>query len=135
MTEPYPPPTPSPTTDSSTTPGFIYKGCFADHTDARVLSGITFADVGLHSVTNTKCTAYCDARGFSLAGTQYGGQCFCGDQLVGSAAVPEDKCNMACEGDGTQTCGGSLTLSVYSKEQPKLKRSRRHFNHHVRVYN
>jgi hypothetical protein len=29
--------------------------------------------------------------------------------------VGDGSCNMACEGDGTQLCGGGLTLTVYEK--------------------
>ncbi|KAH8598152.1 hypothetical protein B0O99DRAFT_55550 [Bisporella sp. PMI_857] len=118
--------------DSVSTAGWSYHGCFSDSND-RVLSGIKFANIGHRQVTNTKCVAYCDSKGFSMAGTEYGGQCFCGNALSGSTSVEESKCNMPCEGDNKETCGGSLTLSVYSKA-PNAKRSLsgRHIHKHLR---
>jgi hypothetical protein len=130
-----PPPSTTPATGSGTSDvasGWSYKGCFSDQRFNRVLSGIQFANVGQHAVTNTKCVAYCENAGFSMAGTEYAGQCFCGNELVGSGAVDESQCAMPCEGDESQTCGGSLTLSVYSKEGAKVKaRSGRHFHRHL----
>ncbi|KIN03776.1 hypothetical protein OIDMADRAFT_117145 [Oidiodendron maius Zn] len=114
----------SPTSTSSIPAGWSYKGCFSDNVNARVLTGITFADIGNHQVTNTKCTTYCGAKGFSLAGTEYGGQCFCGNELVGSSSIAESMCNMACEGDGSQTCGGPNALSVYTTGSAKKRHLR-----------
>lgn len=111
----------STSTSSSIPEGWLYKGCFSDNVNARVLTGITFADIGNHQVTNTKCTTYCGAKGFSLAGTEYGGQCFCGNELVGSSSIAESMCNMACEGDGSQTCGGPNALSVYTTGSAKKR--------------
>ena len=48
-----------------------------------------------------------------MAGTEYGGQCFCGNQLVGSSKVDESKCSMPCDGIAGQICGGSSVLSVW----------------------
>jgi hypothetical protein len=98
-----------------------------------VLSGITFANVGQHAVTNTKCVAYCENAGFSIAGTEYGGQCFCGNELVGSSSIDESSCDMPCEGDGSQTCGGGLALSVYTTgaKKSKSKRFAKHFHRHL----
>jgi len=70
----------------------------------------------------TGCIAYCDAKGFSMAGTEYAGQCFCGNELVNSSLLSECVCDMKCEGDATQTCGGGLALSVYSKTNSLRRR-------------
>ena len=58
----------------------------------------------------------CAANGWTMAGTEYGGQCFCGNQLVGSSKADEAKCNMPCDGNAGQTCGGSMVLSVWSSQ-------------------
>jgi hypothetical protein len=122
-------PAPTSTGSSSVDAGWSYTGCFQDSTD-RVLSGITFANVGQHSVTNTKCVAYCGAKGYSIAGTEYGGQCFCGNDLSPSTALNETSCDMPCEGDGTQVCGGSMALTVYSTSK-NTKRTHRHLHRHL----
>jgi hypothetical protein len=110
--------------------GWKYYGCYQD-TRARVLSGIKLANIGNHEVTNTKCVAYCGAAGFSMAGTEYGGQCFCGDQLVGSSKIDESDCSMPCEGDASETCGGGLALSIYTSNSTTTKRSARHMHRHI----
>jgi WSC domain len=99
-----------------TIPNWWYNGCYTDVRDARVLSGTAFADLGSHNVTTTGCVSYCDAAGYSIAGTEYAGQCFCGNALANaSTKVADGKCNMACEGDASQLCGGGLVLTVYTK--------------------
>jgi hypothetical protein len=110
--------------------GWKYYGCYQD-TRARVLTGIKLANIGNHEVTNTKCVAYCGAAGFSMAGTEYGGQCFCGDQLDGSSKIDESECSMPCEGDASQTCGGGLALSIYTSNSTTTKRSIRHMHRHL----
>ncbi|PQE11362.1 WSC domain protein [Rutstroemia sp. NJR-2017a BVV2] len=118
----------------STISGYSYTGCYADNTSNRVLSGIKFADVGLESVTNTKCVEYCSAHGYSVAGTEYGGQCFCDNKLP-ATVLDSSKCSMACEGDATETCGGSLALSVYSKSGSSSRRMARHLHRHLNQEN
>ncbi len=124
-------PQPSPSASAAiVAPGWSYYGCYSDNSN-RVLTGMEFVNLN-HKVDNTDCTEACNAAGFSFAGTEYGGQCFCGNSLNGSSKEDESTCNMPCEGDATQTCGGGWRLSVYSKSS-STKRSVRHFhNHQVR---
>ena len=121
---------------SSMADGWSSYGCYSDSlsSGARVMTGIEFANVGQHAVTNTKCVAYCSDRGFSMAGTEYGGQCFCADSLAsGSSKLDDSKCDMPCEGNASQTCGGSLALSVYSKAASKARRAHdQHLYKHIR---
>lgn len=120
---------------SSVAPGWAYHGCYSDSLSNRALTGIEFANVGQHAVTNTKCVSYCAARGYSMAGTEYGGQCFCADSLASdSENVDEAMCDMACEGDEKQVCGGGLALSVYSMDGGVKRRGvrERHLRKHVR---
>ena len=108
---------PSATPTTPTIHSFAYTGCHSDSISARVLTGITLANLGPHNVTSTACAAYCDVRGYSIAGTEWGGQCFCGDALgSGSAKIDETSCAMPCEGDASEICGGGLALSVFTKE-------------------
>jgi len=115
--------------------GYAYKGCFSDSITARVLTGLKFANIGNKQVTSTKCVDYCANRGFSIAGTEYGGQCFCGNELVGSNKIDESACKLPCEGDNSEICGGGLALSVFQKTADTKKRSshkgRRHVHRHA----
>jgi hypothetical protein len=120
---------------TSLVPGWTSAGCWSDSSSDRVLSGIEFANVGQHSVTNTKCIQYCAAKGYSVAGTEFGGQCFCGNQLASSSTELEDsECDMPCEGDSTQICGGGNALTVYKSNSVSRikKRLNRHLARHLR---
>lgn len=47
-------------------------------------------------------------------------ECYCAPYLsVLSARLPDSSCNLACEGNSSQICGGSLVLSVYQKAASK----------------
>lgn len=111
--------------------GWTYTGCYLDKTE-RVLTGVKFANIGNKQVTSSKCASYCEAKGFSIAGTEYGGQCFCGNKLVGSKQLSETQCNMPCEGNAKETCGGPDALSVYTKA--KAKRSVGHMHRHLHAH-
>jgi hypothetical protein len=45
-----------------------YKGCYTDGVDGRTLRSSATAGADM---TAAKCIAYCGARGYSLAGTEY----------------------------------------------------------------
>jgi hypothetical protein len=118
-------------TEASTT-GWSYLGCYSDSTSTRALTGVQFADLGIGKVTSTGCMEYCGNAGFRFAGTEYAGQCFCGNKMVGSSKVAADKCDMKCEGDASQICGGSSALSVYEMASAAAsKRASAHFRRHV----
>ena len=71
--------------------GFKYAGCFKD-ASGRALNGKVRPDIG--RMSNEKCVAECKKLGFSAAGTEYGGQCYCGNELEGSERLDESACNM-----------------------------------------
>ncbi|OPB42289.1 hypothetical protein A0O28_0034060 [Trichoderma guizhouense] len=97
---------------AATVGGYTYAGCYQDNI-GRVLTGDILPNLG--PMTNDKCVANCVSKGFSIAATEYGGQCYCGNDLVGSAKLAESQCTMACEGNSKEVCGGSWAISVYSK--------------------
>ncbi|KAJ7050010.1 hypothetical protein C8F01DRAFT_1068250, partial [Mycena amicta] len=75
------------------------------------------------SQTVPGCIAECGAAGFKVAGLSWGNECFCGNELGGTAAlnvpgsglaVPQTECNLPCTGDASTTCGGGFRLSVYT---------------------
>ncbi|KAL6910584.1 hypothetical protein GGI43DRAFT_390527 [Trichoderma evansii] len=97
---------------AATVGGYTYAGCYQDNI-GRVLSGDVLPDLG--PMTNEKCVANCVSKGFSIAATEYGGQCYCGNELVGSSKLADSQCSIACEGNSAEICGGSWAISVYSK--------------------
>jgi hypothetical protein len=66
-------------------------------------------------MTNERCVAACDAQGYKYAGTEYAGECFCGNEYENDGGELVDSgCNMKCLGDRNQFCGGSSRLSAWS---------------------
>ncbi|OAA67471.1 WSC domain protein [Cordyceps fumosorosea ARSEF 2679] len=112
--------------------GFKYAGCFKD-TASRALNGKVRPNIG--RMSNEKCVAECKKLGFSAAGTEYGGQCYCGNELVGSERLDNSACNITCEDNATSQCGGSWALSVYSETgevNMKNAQRRRHAHDHLK---
>ena len=99
----------------STTPktGWNSEGCYVDSVAGRTLTvGMGVAG----GMTNVKCQAACRAAGYVLAGTEYAGECFCDNQFRnngGPAPDGEVGCNMACNGNQTEMCGGPDRLSLF----------------------
>ncbi|KAK5990198.1 Xylosyltransferase oxt [Cladobotryum mycophilum] len=126
-------PTGAPSQNSTTVSGFKSAGCFKDNIN-RALSGDVLPNLG--PMTNAKCIAHCKSSGFALAATEYGGQCYCGNELVGSAKLEDSACNVACEGDSSDICGGGWALSVYSEDgeaslkSAKVRRALGHLHQH-----
>ncbi|BFZ64028.1 hypothetical protein YB2330_005166 [Saitoella coloradoensis] len=92
--------------------GWHYLGCYSD-SSSRTLPKQTW----LPAITtpSESCMDACAAAGYTLAGLEYYGQCFCGNTLppTAGAARPEGECWMPCTGNSTQICGGDWRLSIY----------------------
>ncbi|TFK38505.1 hypothetical protein BDQ12DRAFT_723345 [Crucibulum laeve] len=91
---------------------FTYNGCWVDNAFGRA-----FPIQMTPNVNNTiqTCVASCLAGNFTLAGTEFGDECYCGNTLVDGAVVADAAtCNMGCAGNATQACGGPNRLSVYT---------------------
>ncbi|KAF8258448.1 WSC domain-containing protein [Lactarius quietus] len=102
-------------------------GCYNDSISARALQ----VTVNAGSTTVESCVAACQAQEFTLAGVEYGRECWCGSQLqhgstfYGNAngidtTAPFHRydpngvyCDMGCEGNPAETCGGPALLDLY----------------------
>ena len=89
-----------------------YLGCYTDAVHTRTLLNVQAANAAL---TVEACIATCAQGGYTLAGVEFGDQCFCDTTLHngGSPVVAAD-CNMPCAGNSAEICGGSDYLSIYS---------------------
>jgi len=54
--------------------GWSANGCMADAVDARSLSAYIFAN---DAMTVELCVSTCSSKGFTMAGTEYGRECYC----------------------------------------------------------
>ena len=105
-------PTYPPRTPTTLPNNFAYVNCYNTGTGASLaLPG----GVSTTSATNTgaSCVTYCNAAGYSYAGTQ-NQQCFCGNTLLPGATTAT--CVQQCPGDKTEACGGTQKMSIYQKQ-------------------
>lgn len=96
---------PPPTSET----GWSSLGCYTDSVGSRTLS----VGMGVPDLTNARCQAACRAGGFKYAGTEYAQECFCGNSLASSGAAATSGCNMACQGDSSEMCGGPDRLTIW----------------------
>lgn len=95
-------------------PGWTSKGCWVDSVNGRILPTQAPSD---NTMTTESCVASCIANGFSVAGTEYGAQCFCGNEIIEGGTLDTanpNGCNMACAGDANEICGGPNRMDIYS---------------------
>ncbi|OAL39094.1 hypothetical protein AYO20_01412 [Fonsecaea nubica] len=109
--------TPSNTTffTDLTSKGWSYMGCGTDNYFNRVLTGASQSN---GQMTNENCVAFCESKGFSIAGSEYADECYCGNSIPDSGKpVPGvvGACTMSCAGDDSEFCGGAGTISLYQK--------------------
>ncbi|HTP27063.1 MAG TPA: WSC domain-containing protein, partial [Anaeromyxobacteraceae bacterium] len=95
------PPTPTPTSAP-------YDGCYTDSATRALGSELISS-----GATVETCVAAAQAKGFSYAGLQYGGQCYAGNTL-GYTKVADSQCTSPCTANSSEICGGSWLNSIYS---------------------
>ncbi len=98
-------------------PAFDSLGCYTDSVQARTLgTGMAVAG-GPSNMTVEGCQIACHAAGFVLAGVEYSAECYCGNTLQnGGGPAPDGNalCDMSCNGNPSETCGGPNRLNLYS---------------------
>lgn len=95
---------------------WVPMGCYTDVTTSRTLANGMYDDVTRRSMTTKLCQATCSKAGYSFAGIEYGGQCFCDNQIRNTGRLATDTvslCNMPCSGASSETCGGPDRLTLY----------------------
>ncbi|CAM9199998.1 unnamed protein product [Ectocarpus sp. 12 AP-2014] len=85
-----------------------YLGCFVDSQTERVFPVST--DSG--SMTAAFCADFC--ADYAYYGTQFGGECWCGNNSGYDTLGESTDCSIACSGDADEICGGFNAMSVYS---------------------
>lgn len=97
------------------TQGYTYQGCYSDST-TRTLSGSSYANST--GMTAETCVKFCSTAGYSLAGIEYGQQCYCANTMTSGALTTDSQCSSRCAGNRYEYCGGGWRLSVYSRDPP-----------------
>ncbi|KAH8879637.1 WSC-domain-containing protein [Thozetella sp. PMI_491] len=90
---------------------YAFVGCYNDTVGARALvDGNTQSD----SMSVESCAAYCS--GYQYFAVEYSAECYCGNKISnGGAIVTDGRCNMVCNGNALEYCGGTSGLSLYSR--------------------
>lgn len=98
-------------------PGWTSLGCYTDSIAERTLVNGVPTPGGGSAMTIALCTSACRQAGYTLAGAEYAGECYCGNSFSnGGGPAPDGSagCNMPCGGNISEFCGGSNRLNVYS---------------------
>ncbi|KAL9074517.1 MAG: hypothetical protein Q9157_004376 [Trypethelium eluteriae] len=93
-----------------------YVGCASDLVSgSRTLANASFS---ASNMTIETCATFCTVTNYyGLYGLEYSGECYCGDALLnGGAYLPasDTSCDLRCNGNDVEVCGGTGRLSVYS---------------------
>ena len=109
------------------------QGCYVDESP-RILQGY-FGDQD--SMTTESCISICSGLEFTMAATEYGSQCLCGNSLVGASPADSGDCSFPCAGmcflfcvvivfrsgaecfdiylgNSAEVCGGNWRANVYT---------------------
>ncbi|KAH6720098.1 WSC domain-containing protein [Leptodontidium sp. MPI-SDFR-AT-0119] len=102
-----------PVADSTTISDYQKLGCYSEGSVGRSLAWRQDQVSGT-TMTVEKCLTACKAGGFSFTGIEFASECYCG-VVLGNGTLPVDSsnCDMPCNGDSTETCGGRGTLDLY----------------------
>ena len=91
--------------------GWASTGCRTD-SSTRALSAYTFSS---SSMTQELCMTTCLSKGFTLAGTEYSNECFCGNSFSSTSTIVTDgSCDMNCAGNKFELCGGPFRLTTFN---------------------
>ncbi|KAG6885800.1 hypothetical protein C0993_009560 [Termitomyces sp. T159_Od127] len=89
---------------------FSYVGCYVDNTFGRIL---VFGQPGNPNNTIKSCVTTCASQNFTIAGTEFGDECYCGNTLDEGAVLANDStCNMGCVGNTTSDALSFIPASI-----------------------
>ncbi|KAJ7368760.1 WSC domain-containing protein [Mycena albidolilacea] len=87
-----------------------YLGCFPDAVSSRQIPNLHTISGG---VTIESCTSACKASGFSVAGLEFGQECWCGSSPPSTTLLSDSDCSTTCAANTSEICGGSSKLTVF----------------------
>ncbi|KAF8534900.1 putative glyoxal oxidase precursor [Trichophaea hybrida] len=95
-------------------PGWTSAGCYTDNVGGRTLATGVGTPGGGAALTVALCTAACAQGNYLHAGVEYGGECYCGNVFSAGGAPTSSGCDMPCNGNSSEFCGGADRLNVYN---------------------
>ncbi len=114
-----------PATTTSATPvvtglpaGWTYQGCWIDGNQGRILP---YQAPDSQTNSPAACANACLEAGYTVSGTEYAVQCFCGNAIYnGGVETAESDCSTACPGAPAQICGAGNRLSIVANGPPQI---------------
>lgn len=107
---------------------WTYQGCYTDLSPDRNMRSLANWGSGQSS---SDCASHCFAAGYSIAGTEYGAQCFCGNMMTSTTKMADNECDHACVANPSEMCGGSSRMSVYAKAGTTLTKRSSYLHRHA----
>jgi len=99
--------------------GWTSQGCWIDGPNGRILD---HQEPDSQTLTPQSCAAACFNLGYTISGTEWAQQCFCGNNIVnGGSKTTATDCNTPCSGDSKQMCGAGGRMSIVSKGTPTIQ--------------
>ncbi|KAL9596717.1 MAG: hypothetical protein Q9219_005628 [cf. Caloplaca sp. 3 TL-2023] len=101
-----------------TIPGYGYLGCYSEVQGGRALVDLQ-NPIAASKVSIEACGAACSQ--YTYFGVEYSGECYCGNtiqtgsNLVAGTDPSITQCNMVCNANKNQYCGGPNRLNMYKK--------------------
>jgi WSC domain len=90
------------------------SGCYTDGQGARTLTHLAEVPEFREQLIPSRCIAACNSMGYSLAGVEFGQECWCDNAVSNGGYDAGDGCTKPCTGDATKTCGGPDRIEIYS---------------------
>jgi hypothetical protein len=100
--------------DGATLPaGWKYDGCWVDNANGRIMR---YEQPDNDELTVESCINTCIGLGYTVAGIEYGIQCFCDTMITagGVLATNQGDCNTACPGNANEMCGAGNRMTVFN---------------------
>jgi hypothetical protein len=109
---------PSPPVVNPGVNGWTSLGCYTDmNNGGRTLAVAMGVTGGAANMSVLNCVTAC--HGYTFAGVEYGGECYCGNALMNGGGPTVDgnlQCSMTCNGNSSEFCGGPARLNMYTAQ-------------------
>ncbi|KAF8856133.1 WSC-domain-containing protein [Acephala macrosclerotiorum] len=85
-------------------------GCYTDNVGSRALAN----QLNVLLLIVEKCISRCFNAGWTIAGVEYGDECYCDNGNGGVFSSVDTNCTMTCSGNAAEMCSGPNLLNLYS---------------------
>ncbi|KAL8698939.1 MAG: hypothetical protein Q9224_001623, partial [Gallowayella concinna] len=99
-------------------PGYGYLGCYSEGSNGRALTDLQ-NPIPANKVSVEACGTACAQ--YTYFGVEYSGECYCGNTIQTGSTLQAGntpaitQCNMVCNADKNEYCGGPNRLNMYKK--------------------